>query len=181
MQNSELKLIKIDLKNLNELIEVSRITYKDSFSSENTPENMESYLNTSFNKNKLKKELIDNNSEFYFSKFKDETSGYLKVNFGNSQTDIKDKNGMELERIYVLKKFQGKKIGQSLMNQTIQIAEKRNVEYLWLGVWEKNSRAIAFYEKNGFKIIGTHPFKMGNEIQTDYIMKRNIKPVANNV
>ncbi|MEO9892020.1 GNAT family N-acetyltransferase [Aurantibacter sp.] len=174
MQKIELKLTKIDLRNLNELIEISRITYKDSFSNDNTPENMESYLSTSFNKNKLKKELMDNNSEFYFSKFKDETSGYLKVNLGDSQTDIKDGNGMELERIYVLEKFQGKKIGQFLINRAIRIAEKRNVEYIWLGVWEKNSKAIAFYKKNGFKIVGTHLFKMGNDIQTDYIMKRKI-------
>lgn len=169
---SELKLIKLNLDDLNELIEISRTTYKDSFSNENTPENMESYLESSLNKSKLEKELLDNNSEFYFSRFENETAGYLKLNFGNSQTDLRETNGMELERIYVLKKFQGKRIGQYLMNHALQIAEKRNAEYVWLGVWEKNAKAIEFYEKNQFKIVGTHPFKMGNEIQTDFIMKR---------
>lgn len=169
-----MKLVKLHLENLEELIEISQGTYKDTFSSENTPENMELYLQDSLNKNSLEKELMNCNSEFYFSKSENVTTGYLKINFGDAQTDIKETNGMELERIYVLKKFQGLHIGQFLLDNTIQIATKRDLDYVWLGVWEKNVKAIGFYEKNGFKIIGSHPFKMGNEMQTDNIMKRKI-------
>ena len=174
MKNIDLELLKLNLENLDELMEISSTTFTNSFSNENTPENMRSYLRDSFNRKKLKKELMNSSSEFYFSKFKNKTSGYLKINFGNAQTDIKEYSGMELERIYVLKKYQGKRIGQFMIDFTIQVAKKRNVEYLWLGVWERNTKAIGFYEKNGFKIVDSHPFKMGNEIQTDYIMKLTI-------
>jgi ribosomal protein S18 acetylase RimI-like enzyme len=174
MMHIDLKIIKLNTDNLEELVNISKITYANSFSNENTLENMQHYLDSSFNSKKLKQELANNESEFYFAKRDFETSGYLKFNFGNAQNDLKEINGMELERIYVLKSFQGKKIGKFLLNFTIEIAKKRKLDYVWLGVWDKNVKAIEFYKRNGFKIIGTHPFKMGNDIQTDYIMKRTI-------
>ncbi|WP_025743523.1 GNAT family N-acetyltransferase [Aquimarina pacifica] len=174
MQNPELNFIRLNIEDLNELIKISITTYKNSFSKVNTYENMQSYLDSSFDRDKLCKELNDTNSEFYFSKFNEETTGYFKINFGTSQTDLRETTGMELERIYIVEKFQGKKNGQAIMNYILEIARNRNIKYVWLGVWEKNTEAIRFYKKNGFRIVGNHPFKMGNEIQKDYIMKRTI-------
>ena len=174
MQNSDLKLIRLNLTNLAELVEISTITYADSFSSGNTFENMQHYIDNSLNSEKLQLELAENDSEFYFAKLNNQTLGYIKFNFATAQTELKEVNGMELERIYVLKKFQGQKIGKKLLDFTIKTAKERNLEYVWLGVWDKNRKAIDFYKRNGFKIIGTHPFNMGNETQTDFIMKRTV-------
>lgn len=81
---------------------------------------------------------------------------------------------MEIERIYVLQKYQGKKIGQILYEKAIQIAHDKQVKYVWLGVWEQNLRAINFYKKNDFIEFDKHIFKLGNDAQTDIMMKKNI-------
>ena len=94
---------------------------------------------------------------------------------GNAQTEtIKDET-IEIQRIYVLKAFHGKKLGQLLLDQAVKIAQEYNVDYIWLGVWEENHRAIHFYAKNGFVTFDKHIFILGHEQQTDLLMKLQIK------
>ena len=171
MTGNEIKLKKLTILDLVELKKLSQTTYVDAFSSENSKENMQAYLNTAFNDQKLTAELNEKQSDFYFAKYHAETVGYLKVNFGTAQNDLFDDDAMELERIYVTKEYQGNKIGKKLLASALEIAKKKNVAYLWLGVWEKNERAINFYKKEGFTAFSSHSFKMGNEIQTDLLMK----------
>jgi ribosomal protein S18 acetylase RimI-like enzyme len=99
------------------------------------------------------------------------TIGYLKLNFGAAQTELKNEQSLEIERIYVLKEFHGKNIGQLLYDKAIQIAKEKNVNYVWLGVWEENLRAINFYKKNGYVAFDKHIFKLGDDEQTDIMMK----------
>lgn len=132
---------------------------------------MSTYLEESLNIIKLRTELDNPDSKFYFAILNNEIIGYLKLNFGSAQTELKDDAGVELERIYVLKEFQGKKAGQLLYAKALEIAQTRNAQYLWLGVWEKNLKAIRFYQKNGFVEFDTHFFRLGNDIQTDIMMK----------
>jgi len=101
--------------------------------------------------------------------------GYIKLNVGEAQTDIKDNNALEIERIYVLKAFHGKKVGQLLYDTAIQIAMQEGVIYLWLGVWENNPRAISFYKKNGFAEFDKHVFMLGMDQQIDIMMKKVLK------
>jgi len=101
--------------------------------------------------------------------------GYLKLNFGQAQTELQDEKALEIERIYVIKEFHGKDVGQLLYNKALQIARQKIVEYIWLGVWEENRRAINFYTKNGFVEFDKHIFKLGNEVQTDKMMKLSLK------
>jgi ribosomal protein S18 acetylase RimI-like enzyme len=93
------------------------------------------------------------------------------VNFGPSQTDVKDDKSLEIERIYVLKEFHGQQVGQMLFDKAIQIAKQQHADYVWLGVWEHNPRAIQFYKKNGFVEFDRHIFHLGNDAQTDIMMK----------
>ena len=166
---------KINIQDVEKLKEIGIQTFAETFSSENSEENMKEYLVNGFSTEKLTAELNDQNSEFYFAELDGKTIGYLKVNVGQSQTEIKDKNALEIERIYVLKEFHGKKVGQILYDKAIELAKEKNVEYVWLGVWEQNPRAIRFYEKNGFKAFDKHIFKLGNDEQTDIMMKLEIK------
>ena len=101
-------------------------------------------------------------------------AGYLKLNEASSQTDINDSDSLEIERIYVVSEYQGTGLGDFLIEKAIQKAIERNKKYAWLGVWEKNQKAIRFYQKNGFYEIGTHLFCMGNDEQTDYIMRKDL-------
>lgn len=150
---------------------VGRETFKETFSSSNTEENMKKYIKEGFSFEKLTDELNNKNSEFYFALSEKEVIGYLKVNFGQSQTELQDNTAIEIERIYVLKKYHGKKVGQALYEKAIEIAKQNNADYVWLGVWEENPRAINFYKKNGFIQFDKHIFKLGDDEQTDVMMK----------
>lgn len=174
MPHIDLKIINLNISHLEELLAISRSTYSHTFASSNTPEDMEDYLNKAFNTHQLTQELIEKEAVFYFAKWNEKTVGYLKFNFGKAQTEQLPGNGMELERIYVLHDFQGNRIGEQLLAFTLKTAQEYQLDYVWLGVWEKNLKAITFYQRNGFEIIGSHPFQMGDDMQTDYLMKREL-------
>jgi ribosomal protein S18 acetylase RimI-like enzyme len=165
----ELKRItKADIKQLQQ---IGRQTFYETFASENSEDNMKQYLEGGFSEEKLTAELNDKNSEFYFSILNGKVVGYLKVNFGQSQTELKNANALEIERIYVLQECHGKNVGQALFAKAKEIAEQMHADYMWLGVWEKNPRAISFYKKNGFIEFDKHIFKLGDDEQTDIMMK----------
>jgi len=172
MQNIHLR--KATDTDLISLQNIGKLTFSETFSSDNSEENLKTYLETAFATEKVKIELSDKNSEFYFAELNNEIIGYLKVNFGDSQTEIKSEKALEIERIYVLKEFHGKKVGQILYEKAIKLAKKRKVDFVWLGVWEENLRAIRFSEKNGFTVFDKHLFKLGNEEQIDIMMKLSL-------
>ena len=99
-------------------------------------------------------------------------AGYAKINYTPAQSDINDPESVEVERIYVRKEYEGKGLGKVLMEYVFQQAKQNRKKYVWLGVWEKNVNAITFYEKMGFKQAGQHLFQIGNELQSDLIMKK---------
>lgn len=166
-----IEITKVRLSELEQLQEISRKTFEETFSASNSAEDMKNYLAEGFSCEKLSAELSDKNSEFYFASLDNEVIGYLKINFGNSQTELKDNNALEIERIYVSKAFHGKSVGQLLYDKAIEIAKHKKSDYVWLGVWEENPRAISFYKKNGFMAFDKHIFKLGNDEQTDIMMK----------
>ena len=166
-----MKIRKVNIQDIEKLKEIGKLTFSETFSSENSKEDMREYLEDGFSTEKLKTELTDKNAEFFFAEIDGKVIGYLKVNFGQSQTEIKDENALEIERIYVLKEFHGKKVGQILCNKAIELAKEKSADYVWLGVWEQNPRAIRFYKKNEFVAFDKHLFKLGNDEQTDIMMK----------
>ena len=162
---------KVNLNEIHQLQIIGKQTFYETFSAGNTLENMTKYLNEEFSIDKITAELNNKNTEFYFARFSDDIIGYLKLNFGQSQTELQDEKALEIERIYVLKEFHGKNVGQLLYDKAIQIAKQKNAEYVWLGVWEENPRAINFYKKNGFVEFDKHIFKLGKDEQMDIMMK----------
>ena len=177
---SNITLKKVSIANVAQLQKIGMTTFSETFTEFNTPENLNKYFVESFSIEKLTSEINNTSSKFYLAldDVKDDTNpiGYLKVNFGESQTELKDSKALEIERIYVLKEYQGKDVGQLLYQKALTIAKQSNVEYIWLGVWEKNVRAINFYKKNGFITFDTHIFKLGDEQQTDFMMKLQLVP-----
>jgi ribosomal protein S18 acetylase RimI-like enzyme len=168
-------LTKVTLNDIDQLQKIGKQTFHETFSASNTEENMKKYLKEGFTTEKLTAELNDKNSEFYFAKHNNTVIGYLKLNFGQSQTELQDDKALEIERIYVSKEFHGKKVGQLLYEKAIQTAKQNNANYVWLGVWEENQRAIHFYKKNGFVEFDKHIFKLGDDEQTDIMMKLQLK------
>ncbi|RLJ32572.1 spermine/spermidine N-acetyltransferase [Chryseobacterium sp. 7] len=147
-------------------------TFSETFAEDNTEEAMKKYLEESFNTEKIKSELNNPDSHFYIAWEEDNPVGYLKVNTGNAQTELQDDKSLEIERIYVKKSHHGKKVGQLLYDQALEIAQQLKKSYLWLGVWEENLRALQFYRKNGFVEFDKHIFRLGEEEQTDLMMKK---------
>lgn len=172
---NSIEINQISISNLEELQQFSIQTFIESFSEQNTKENMESYLASSFSEETLNKEMLNSGSEFYFVKLNGETVGYIKINFGDAQTEGSDPESLEIERIYVSKNFQGKNIGKTLFNKAVNIAKDRNLYSIWLGVWEENHKAIKFYQRLGFIQFNTHSFMLGDELQTDIMMKLNLE------
>jgi ribosomal protein S18 acetylase RimI-like enzyme len=168
------EIIKIGLSEIDQLREISIVTFVETFKESNTENNLQQFLNEAYSQDQLKSELEKPNSEFYFAKFGDEIMGYLKINHGEAQKESIGQNTLEVERIYVLKKFHGKKIGQFLLNYALEIAKKKNIDWVWLGVWEHNQRAINFYIKNGFVQFDQHIFTVGDDDQIDILMKLKV-------
>ncbi|MFP3919446.1 GNAT family N-acetyltransferase [Lysinibacillus telephonicus] len=170
-----IKIQKCNEEDLKTLQEISIETFNDTFKDQNSPENMNAYLERAFNLKQLEKELSNISSQFFFVYFHDEVAGYLKVNTNEAQSEVMGDGALEIERIYIKKKYQKHGLGKVLLNKAIEIAMESNKEKIWLGVWEKNENAIAFYKKIGFVQTGTHSFYMGNEEQIDFIMTKTLK------
>jgi diamine N-acetyltransferase len=164
-------ITKGTLNDIESLKTIGQQTFLETFSEENSEENMRKYLDKEFVYENLKEQLENENSEFYFAAIDKKVIGYLKLNFGPLQTELKDDNAIEIERIYILKEFQGRKVGQLLYRKAIEIATLSGADYVWLGVWEKNLKAIQFYKKNGFVEFDKHIFMLGEDKQTDIMMK----------
>ncbi len=162
---------KCTLLNLDQLVRVSRKTFVDAFEKDNDPKDFRTYCDFAFDKNKLSKELKTPNTTFYFAYIDEQLAGYFKLNEDDAQTDIKSQESIELERIYVLEQFQGEQIGTKMLFKAIEIAFDKNKKHLWLGVWEKNTDAIRFYQKHGFLKFNTHPYYIGKDKQTDWLMR----------
>ena len=167
----KIKIEQINHSHIAALQQIGRQTFAETFAESNSAENMAKYLEEAYAYEKLSAEVNDANSVFYFAILDEKVIGYLKLNMGGSQTELKDNDALEIERIYVLKAFHGKKVGQLLFDKAIEIAKELHVAYVWLGVWEENKRALQFYTKNGFVEFDQHVFVLGEEAQTDIVMK----------
>lgn len=170
-----IEIQKATLNDLEILQKISIQTFTETFAAVNTPDNLANYINDSFNTKQLTTELSNRNSMFYLAYSNAAAVGYLKINFGDAQTETHDQNALEVHRIYVLQTFHGKNIGQLLLNEAKKLAENNGITSIWLGVWEENYRALQFYAKNGFVVFDQHVFTLGNDKQTDLLMQLRLK------
>lgn len=153
---------------------IAKETFQETFAESNTREDMDKYTAENFSDEKISAELNNPESQFFIAWEEGAPAGYLKVNAGKAQTELQDETSLEIERIYVKKDYQGKKVGQMFYEKALEVARLQNKAYLWLGVWEENHKAIRFYEKNGFVAFDKHIFKFGRDEQTDIMMKKEL-------
>ncbi|WP_292010997.1 GNAT family N-acetyltransferase [Chryseobacterium sp.] len=172
---TQITLIQATLQDIITLQIIGKETFYETFAPHNTEESMNEYLEKNFTEEKLGKELTHPDSQFFIAWENDQAIGYLKVNSGNAQTELQDDQALEIERIYVKAAYHGKKVGQILYEKALDIAKEQHKSWLWLGVWEENKKAIRFYEKNGFTAFDKHIFRMGEEEQTDIMMRKTLE------
>lgn len=170
-----IEIKKISLNDLVALQTLSIKTFTDTFAKDNTPEDLKDYLDQAYTEEKLTSELQNKQSEFYFIHSDDQLAGYLKINVNDAQTETIEGDALEIERIYIDSDFKRLGLGKMLYNKAIERAKELNKTAIWLGVWERNFSAMKFYRKMGFTQVGAHSFFMGEDEQTDLIMKKNLK------
>jgi len=156
------------------LLELSRRTFFDAFAHLNKPDDMALFAQQTFTPAAFEQQLNNPDSEFYFAIVEGATAGYLKLNYHLAQTEFQEANALEVERIYVLQEYQGRQIGKQLIDFAIKKAMDKQLAYIWLGVWEHNVGAIRFYKSRGFTIFGSHAFLLGNDRQTDLLMRKEL-------
>ena len=157
------------------IAELSRRTFYDSFAEYNTPENMDKFMKEQFSLDRLAAEIHDLRNIFALAYISDKLAGYVKLRSSEDSKEMPGPGSIEIARIYAVQESIGKGVGRSLMETSIRIARERKNKWIWLGVWEHNPRAIEFYTRWGFEKFGEHIFWLGDEAQTDWLMKKNLQ------
>lgn len=174
MATNKLRMREAERQDIETLCAIGRQTFLETFGQDNTAVDMEQYLAEQFNHGKILVEWQDPGSRFFLAEQDDRAVGYLKVNRAAAQTEAMGEKAMEIERLYVLQEFHRQGIGALLMEQAYSVAQEWQAEWVWLGVWERNPAAIAFYERCGFIRFGEHVFQLGGDAQTDVLMRKEI-------
>jgi ribosomal protein S18 acetylase RimI-like enzyme len=163
---------QVKARDIDILLPLIKTTFFVAFEHLNNAEDFKAYTDKAFAPEKILSELNDPNSEFFFALYDEQPVGYIKLNYGNAQTDVKDEDGMEVERLYVLAEHQSRQIGKILMDFAEGRAQSKGLRYIWLGVWEHNHRAQSFYQRNGYEKFATHQFVLGTDVQTDFLVRK---------
>ena len=156
------------------IADLSRTTFHDTFSRYNTRENMEKFMNEQFSRDRLMDECKDPENIFLLACLNDKLVGYVKLRRSDEYSDRPGPDAVEIVRIYAVQELIGQGIGKLLMESAIEFARGRKFIFIWLGVWDENERAIAFYKKWGFETYGSHVFMLGDDPQTDLLFYRKL-------
>lgn len=159
---------------LDQLVEIGKETFYDTFAESNTNEDMALYLEKHFTKDQIRLELYDANNSFILLMDDQKLAGYAKVREGCNHEGVNSDDTIEIERLYIVREHQGKGGGAILMRGCLDLAKEKGFKWVCLGVWEHNPRAIAFYKKWGFEAFGEHQFVLGTDPQTDLLMKKKL-------
>ena len=174
-KSNSVKISKCTIDNISSIKYISELTFRETFAEGNTEEDMKQYSLQHFNYNTIKNEIETPGSHFFLAELNGVIAGYMKINFNSAQTEKGYDNSLEIQRIYIAKKFKNNHIGSLLIDKAIDIGQKSNLDYIWLGVWEYNYSAQQFYVAKGFYKCSEHIFVLGTDKQTDYIMKLPLK------
>lgn len=158
------------------LTDLAYTTFWDAFAHhpKNAPDDLNYYMRQAFNVEQITAELLDDKNIFLIAEIEDDAAGYSKIIIDNIEPGITAERPVELSRLYSHQKHLGQGIGQRLMDACFERARVEGRDVMWLGVWEYNPRAQRFYEKNGFRVVGSHVFLLGKDAQTDLLMQREL-------
>lgn len=173
------RIVPVTKSQVEHLQEISRTTFTETFARHNTEENMRAYLDSAYHVDKLRQEIDNPESQFFFiyhdSEPQGPPAGYLKLNIGAAQSEPMGADHLELERIYIRAAHKRQGLGKALYDLTERRAREENKRYIWLGVWEHNTAAKEFYSSLGFREIGDHIFPVGDDPQRDILMEKDTR------
>ena len=158
------------------LTDLAYTTFWDAFAHhpKNAPDDLNHYMRQAFNLEQIAAELADKQSIFLIADIENRPAGYAKLIIESTEEGITAERPVELSRLYSHQEYLGKGVGQNLMDACFEFATANGHDVMWLGVWEYNPRAQAFYSKNGFREVGKHTFLLGSDPQTDLLMQKEL-------
>ncbi|MCW8807716.1 MAG: GNAT family N-acetyltransferase [Rhodanobacter sp.] len=160
------------------LAELAELTFRDTFKATNTPDDMNVHCATYYSEAIQGREIPDSKMATLVCEHDSQLAGFAQLRWGHAPDCIKAERPAEIQRLYVREAWHGKGIAQELMSESMALAKASGADQVWLGVWERNPRAIAFYKKWGFAEVGDHIFPVGSDPQRDIIMTRVVCPSA---
>lgn len=173
-QNPTPSVRRASIEDAELLAELGARTFAETFAEDSSPEDMAAYLADAFNVERLTAELNDPLSVFFIAEVEGRAAGYAKIREGEALSGVEGERPIELVRLYVLREWLGRAVGQALMQRSIDEARELGFQTIWLGVWEHNDRAQAFYRKWNFREVGEHIFQLGADPQRDILMQRAV-------
>lgn len=153
------------------IADLSRQTFYETFAAQNKAADIEKFLNEQFTRAALMAEVGAPGNTFLLAYAADQPAGYARL---REPENSRDADSLEIARLYNVKDMIGKGVGKALMQACMELAAAKKKRRVWLGVWERNERAIRFYEAWGFEKVGEHDFVLGNDVQRDWIMQKNL-------
>lgn len=171
MFDTEIRIRQATINDSAKLAEVGAITFYDTFHMFHSAEDMQKYISGTYNEDKVKGNLQNPSIMYYLAEQDGKAVGYLKLLLNVEIEQMKGERVMELEKIYVRKEWLGAGVGKRLMQQAIAAAVQEKCDWLFLGVWQDNHRALDFYKKFGWAICGNRQFTLGDTICDDYLLK----------
>lgn len=160
------------------LARIGAQTFSDTFASDNTPQDMSAYLARSFGPDRQAAELADPGTTFLIAEAEGEAVGYARLKQGPVPDCIVGDRPVEIARLYAVAGWIGRGVGAALMQACLDQARRLGSEVIWLDVWERNLRAIAFYRRWGFVEVGSQAFVLGTDVQHDLLMQKRLAPEA---
>ncbi len=148
--------------------------FSETFAYDNTEEQLQEYFEEAYSLKTVSTELGNPDSETYFIMHEEEIAGFLKVNWGSAQTERELEDAFEIQRLYVLQKFQGFGLGKQLFELHLNLLQN-SFSWAWLGVWEHNTKAQAFYNRYGFEKFSQHHFMVGQKVDTDWLLRKKLR------
>ncbi|CAM2739864.1 TPA: GNAT family N-acetyltransferase [Streptococcus mutans] len=171
----QVEIRKVNQDELSLLQKIAIQTFRETFAFDNTAEQLQDFFDEAYTLSALKSEIADKESETYFILMSGKAAGFLKVNWGSSQTEQVLEDAFEIQRVYILKAYQGQGLGKQLFEFALERAQISGLSWVWLGVWEKNFKAQSLYAKYGFKKFAEHTFAVGDKEDTDWLLKKSLK------
>jgi len=153
------------------LAEIGAKTFYDTYAEGTNRESLEASIKATYSPELQLEELSDPNSIFLIAELEEKTAGYAKLVMNRIEEQLSGSKPLKLSRIYLLKEFIGKGLGKDFMLRILQEAKEKNCDSVWLGVWSNNQKAIEFYKRFGFQVVGSYPFEFGDEVHNDLVME----------
>lgn len=167
-------LRKATISDAKQLAQLAERTFRETFAAMNTPEDMELHAQSSYSEEIQASEISNPQMVTFLSEDNHRLVGFAQLKRGNAPSCVLAQSPGEIQRLYVVEDWHGKGVAQDLMKACLEELQGQGADVVWLGVWERNPRAISFYQKFGFVEVGEHVFPLGSDPQRDLVMARSV-------